>query len=86
MDGLCLKFKMNNLFKPPQEFDFDKPETWKDWLQRFERFRTCSNLSEEGGELQVASLLYSMGDKAEKVFSQLTLTAAEKKQYATVVT
>ena len=77
---------MNNLFKPPQEFDFDKPETWKDWLHRFERFRTCSNLAGESGELQVASLLYSMGENAEKVFNQLTLTATQKKEYATVVT
>lgn len=30
--------------QPPEAFDFSKPQEWKRWIMRFERFRLASNL------------------------------------------
>ena len=60
-------------FKPPEKFNFDQPAGWPEWCERFLRFRTTSKLKEDG-EIQVSSLIYSMGSDAERVFSQFNLS------------
>ena len=45
---------------PPEKFSFD-PSKWIVWKQRFERFRTQSDLTNKAGERQLAMLLYLMG-------------------------
>ena len=60
-------------FKPPLEFDFSKPEQWPLWRQRFLRYRTCSELTRKAFDIQVSSLIYSMGPEAEKVYATFTI-------------
>ena len=62
-------------FKPPEPFEFSKPEQWPAWSQRFSRFRIASKLDKEAFDVQVSSLIYAMGAEAEKVYSTFTITA-----------
>jgi hypothetical protein len=63
------------MFKPPSTFDFGKPELWKEWIDRFKGFRLAAKLTKETKEIQINSLLYSMGPEAEKVNCQLRFDA-----------
>ena len=56
---------------PPEGFNFSKPVEWPVWKQRFLRYRSASKLKDDDGEVQVSSLIYSMGPEAEKIFSSL---------------
>ncbi|KAK7093228.1 hypothetical protein V1264_007018 [Littorina saxatilis] len=72
-------------FKPPANFDFVRPAGWAEWRQRFGRYRVASKLMKEDGEIQVSSLIYSMGNEAEKIFSQFNLNAEDSKKYDVVL-
>ncbi len=54
-------------FKPPENFNFERPAEWPEWKQRFKRFRTLAKYDTEEGELQVSSLIYAMGREAEHI-------------------
>ena len=73
--------KYNN----PSEFNFERPGEWPEWKQRFMRYRICEKLNKEDGEIQVNSLVYSMGREAEKIFGSFALTAAQQKEFDVVV-
>ena len=45
---------------PPEKFSFDSSK-WIAWKQRFELFRTASDLTSKAGERQVAMLLSYVG-------------------------
>ena len=68
---------------PPEKFSFD-PSKWIAWKQRFERFRTASDLTSKAGERQVAILLYSMGEKSEDIFASFKLSEEDGKKYDVV--
>ena len=68
---------------PPDKFSF-KPNDWPKWITRFERFRMASELDKKPEETQVATLIYSMGDDADDIFSALQMTADERKKYDNV--
>lgn len=53
---------------PPECFPFDRSNQLADWKQRFQRFRSATKLDKEDGEVQVSSLTYAMGNKAEHIF------------------
>ena len=55
------------------------------WKRRFEQFRIASGLSTEGGQKQVSTLLYCMGEDAEDTLLSTGITSDEKKRYQTVV-
>ena len=58
----------------PDPLDFtNAQESWSDWIKRFQRFRQASGLNEKSASRQVDTLIYVMGDEAEKVFAQLTI-------------
>ena len=63
------------MFKPSELFNLEKPELWKEWKQRLQGT----------GNLQINSLLYSMGSEAEKVFVQLKFAEGEADQYDKVL-
>lgn len=52
----------------PAEFEFDKPENWKLWLKRFDRYLIVANLSERSEKEKIDLLLYTMGVKAERLW------------------
>ncbi|XP_063042998.1 uncharacterized protein K02A2.6-like [Engraulis encrasicolus] len=61
-------------FGPPEQFDFTRPAEWPTWRRRFDRFRAASKLNKESGEVQVNSLLYSMGKEAEAIYESFVYT------------
>lgn len=66
MAGSSLKF--------PNALDFsNSQEKWADWITRFERFRLASGLDEKSVDRQINTLVYAMGEEAEKVYSQLSI-------------
>lgn len=66
-----------------EKFDFAKPEEWSHWIRRFERFRQASVLVSKS-EVQVSTLVYLLGDKAEDILTWFNLEAEELKKYDTV--
>ena len=71
--------------QPPSPFNFQLPDKWPHWKQRFEQFRQAFRLSSEGDSRQVSTLLYCMGETAEDVLSSTDITAEEKQTYAFVI-
>ena len=69
---------------PPEAFNFSRPTEWTKWIRRFERFRAASGLEEKGEEVQVNTLIYTMGEKADDIFQSFGLTDKQKKKYDTV--
>ena len=59
-------------------------EEWPRWSKRFERFRQASDLASKTEEVQISTLVYSMGDKAEDLLQSFNLTDEEAKKYSTV--
>ncbi|XP_065180108.1 uncharacterized protein K02A2.6-like [Sycon ciliatum] len=74
-------------FQPPGTFDFADPTQWDDWLERFRQFRKVTKLHKEDEDVQVATLLYTMGPQATTVFKQLTFAdAGDREKYKEVET
>ena len=69
---------------PPEPFNFGSPQEWPKWARRFERFRTASGLSAKGEEVQVNTLIYSMGDEADDILRSFQLSEEDKRVYNTV--
>lgn len=59
-------------------------EEWVKWIRRFERFRIASGLASRDDEVQVNTLIYAMGDKADNILHSFTLSVEDRKNYATV--
>ena len=68
----------------PEPFSFASPEEWPRWIRRFERFRQASGLASRGGEAQVNTLIYTMGDQADDILHSFTLSEEDRTNYATV--
>ena len=71
--------------QPPSAFSFRTPDEWPRWKKHFEQFRLASGLSGEGQEKQVSTLLYCMGEDADDTLTSTNITAAERKQYQSVI-
>eukprot|EP00731_Ephydatia_muelleri_P004100 Em0002g276a len=71
--------------KPPEQFDFKRPDGWNRWKRRFEQYRVASGLAESTEERQVCTLLYCLGEDAENVLSSTNIKAEERKKYDVVV-
>ena len=69
---------------PPKIFSFG-PSKGIAWKQRFERFRTASDLTCKAGKRQVAMLLYSIGEKSEDIFASFKLSEEDGKKYDVVI-
>ena len=76
---------MATKFEQPTEFDFCSPNKWKDWKNRFLRFRLASKLTKESDEVQVSSLIYAMGMEAKNILKSFNLSAFDSKVFDTVI-
>lgn len=65
------------LFKPPDNFTFDKAGEWPSWRQRFTRHRTAAKLTEEDGTIRVIMLIYAMGNEAENIYKSFVFNERE---------
>ena len=71
-------------FSPPDPFDFGKPQLWPDWKQRWLRYHTATELGKKAQDVQISSLIYAMGQKAEGVYNTFQPGAAAQ-THATVL-
>ena len=69
---------------PPEQFNFANPDSWVNWIRRFERFRIASGLNNREGENQVNTLVYCMGDDADDILHSFKLSSTQLADYATV--
>jgi len=69
---------------PPESFTFKQPQEWPKWIRRFERFRSAAGLAEKAEEVQVNTLIYTMGDEADDILRSFQLTEEDKKDYKIV--
>ena len=72
-------------FRAPDSFDFGQPAHWEEWITRWTRFRAITKLETETEEIQVSSLLYTIGPQSETVLNALRLSADDQKHYETVL-
>ena len=70
--------------KPPEPFDFKKPDEWPRWSKRFEQFWVASGLSSESDTRQVCTLLYCLGTEAEDVLRSTNISEDNQKKYNVV--
>ena len=73
-------------FSPPNRLDFTAPEKWPEWRQRFQRYRVATKLKDKEGDVQVSTLIYSMGPETETVFDTFKFnTDTDKTNFDIVV-
>ena len=56
----------------PDPFDFADPTTWTVWKRRFLRYKTASELNKKDNDVQIDTLIYTMGAEAEAISSTFT--------------
>ena len=61
----------------PEPFNFSKSETWHNWIQRFDRFRSASGLEDKSDVTQVNSLICSMGPETDDIFASFELKVSK---------
>ena len=58
----------------PGPLDFSNAqEQWNDWIKCYQRYRKASGLDEKAVKRQADTLIYIMGEEAEKVYAQLEI-------------
>ena len=71
--------------RPPQPFDFKKPDEWTRWKRRFQQFLSASGLDKEEELRQISTLLYCLGDEAEGVLASTNISDDARKSYKDVM-
>ena len=54
---------------PPEQFDFNKPDEWPRWKNRFQQFLSASGLDKEVDERRVSTLLYCLNTDTDNVLT-----------------
>ncbi|KAL3225370.1 hypothetical protein MRX96_049237 [Rhipicephalus microplus] len=67
----------------PPPLDFDTTSKWPAWIH-FDEFRYTSGLNERSDEVQVRTLLYTIGRQARDIFVTFNLSAEDSKKYELV--
>ncbi|KFD48333.1 hypothetical protein M513_10825 [Trichuris suis] len=67
-----------------ERFQFDKPSTWPDWLEYFNRYLVSARLTMADDDSRINELILCMGPPSNAIFQRCTLTAEEKKTYEKV--
>ncbi|BES96129.1 tetratricopeptide repeat protein, tpr [Nesidiocoris tenuis] len=70
--------------KIPENFSFVDSE-WEKWLRTFERYRKVSRLFAEPEDIQVSTLILTMGTKAETILETFNLSIREEESYDSVI-
>ena len=65
-------------FNPSGSLNFQRPN-WPEWKARFERYRIATKLQNKEGDVQVSTLIYSMGIGAENIFKSFHFEGEERK-------
>ena len=66
-------------------FIFSHPEEWAGQSHRFEYFQQASGLKQRDDEMQINTLIYSMGDNADHILRLFRLSEPNPKKYDVVL-
>jgi len=72
--------KWHRTESPQSRISTSQPEEWPRWIQHFQHFRQASDLGSKSEEVQISTLVYSMGDKAEDLLQSFNLNDEEVKK------
>ena len=64
-----------------EQFNFNKPEEWPQWMRRFECFHEASGVASKSKQSQVNILIYMMGPKDDDAFQSFRLSEDDGKRY-----
>ncbi|XP_070385777.1 uncharacterized protein [Dermacentor albipictus] len=67
--------------KPPRPFDFQNAADWPAWMDEFDDYRFASGLHEKPDEVQVRTLLYTMGRKSREILRSLNVKDEEMEDF-----
>ncbi|KAL3242590.1 hypothetical protein MRX96_021035 [Rhipicephalus microplus] len=70
--------------KPPKPFDFQNAADWPAWMDEFDDYRFASGLHEKKDEVQVRTLLYTMGRKSREILRSLNVKDEEMEYFKLV--
>ncbi|XP_049272006.1 uncharacterized protein LOC125758637 [Rhipicephalus sanguineus] len=70
--------------KPPKPFDFHNAADWPAWMDEFDDYRFASGLHEKTDEVQVRTLLYTMGRKSREILRSLNVKDEEMEDFKLV--
>ena len=77
---------MYTRFPSPSPFNFAHPEDWpRCMVKRFDRFRHASVLKDKPVAVQVSTLTYSMGDRAEDILTSMSLSEEDSEDCEKVI-
>ena len=71
--------------KPPENFDFSKPDLWSKWKKRFEQFASACGHDKEDDTRHISTLLYCLGEEADDVLSSTNISTEDRKKYDAVI-
>uniref|UniRef100_A0A5S6Q175 RNA-directed DNA polymerase n=1 Tax=Trichuris muris TaxID=70415 RepID=A0A5S6Q175_TRIMR len=67
-----------------ERFRFDKPSTWPDWLEFFNRYLVSARLTMADDDFKINELILCMGPPSHAIFQRSTLAPEEKRSYEKV--
>ncbi|XP_075560035.1 uncharacterized protein LOC142591620 [Dermacentor variabilis] len=67
--------------KPPRPFDFQNSADWPAWMGEFDDYRFASRLHEKPDEVQVRTILYTMGRKSREILRSLNVKDEEMEDF-----
>ena len=76
---------MERRFPAPSPFDFGHPEDSPRWHKRFDRYWNATGLKDKSGTVQVSTLVYSMGNRAEDILTLMSLSQEDAADYDIVI-
>ena len=68
----------------PEPLQYDKPQTWSAWIQRFERFLQVAKIHTEADDIKISNLIYYLGSRAEEILATFTWGEGERTRYDAV--
>ena len=72
-------------FQAPKEFSFE-PVEWAAWRERYGRYCRACKLHTEDDAVRIDALIYSVGDKADKIVKTVSYaTGEDKTKYDTII-
>ena len=69
---------------PLERFDFAHPNTWPRWIKLFKQYWVASRLADKDNPLQISTLIYAMGEKAEDILASFGLDERDGENYSFV--
>ncbi|XP_070390988.1 uncharacterized protein [Dermacentor albipictus] len=67
--------------KPPRPADFQNAADWPAWMDEFDDYRFAFGLHEKPDEVQVRTLLYTMGRKSREILRSLNVKDEEMEDF-----